>query len=126
MKKLIFSLAVSGILFLVFQSFILNPPQDPDFPAEVKEVLKTSCYDCHSNGSSNSKAPLALNFDKWNDYKSSKKISKLEAICEVIRENKMPPEKYLKGNPEKAVSDDQKELLCKWSEEESAKLMEGN
>jgi uncharacterized membrane protein len=126
MKKLIFSLAVSGILFLVLQSFIINPPQGPDFPADVKEVLKTSCYDCHSSSSSNNKAPLALNFDKWNDYKASKKISKLDAICEVTRENKMPPEKYLKGNPEKALSDDQKELLCKWSEEESAKLMEGN
>jgi cytochrome c5 len=126
MKKLILSIAVSGILFLVFQSFILNPPQDTDFPAGVKEVLKTSCNDCHSSGSSNQKAPLALNFDKWNDYKTSKKISKLESICEVIGENKMPPEKYLKGNPGKALSDEQKALVCKWSEEESTKLLGGN
>ncbi|MCP4313584.1 MAG: heme-binding domain-containing protein [Bacteroidetes bacterium] len=113
-------------LFLVFQSFISNPPPGPEFPAEIEEVLEKSCNVCHSKDASNKKSALALNFSKWDDYKLTKRISKLDEICEVIKEGSMPPEKYLKGNPEKALSDEQKELVCNWAEEESAKLMEGN
>jgi hypothetical protein len=126
MKKAIVLLVPATFLFFVFQSFIVNPQAGPEFPADVKEVLKTSCYDCHSKDASHKKGTLALNFDKWDDYKLTKRISKLDAICEVIEEGKMPPEKYLKGNPDKALSDDQKALICNWAEDESAKLMEGN
>lgn len=126
MKKSLVLLLPAAILFLVFQSFIFNSPAGPDFPADVKEVLKTSCYDCHSKDASKKKGTLALNFDKWDDYKVSKRISKLDAICEVIEEGKMPPAKYLKGNPEKAMSDEQKEMVCSWAEEGAEKLMGGN
>ena len=126
MKKMIFTLAVSGILLLVFQSFVFNANPDPGLPADVNDILKTSCYACHSNDASNKKAKIALNFDKWDDYKASKKVSKLDAICEVISKDKMPPEKYLKNDPGKALSDDQKVMLCKWTDEESEKLMGGD
>ncbi len=126
MKKLIFSIAVSGILLLVFQSFIFKPVPAADIPADVQVILKTSCYDCHSNDGSNKKATIALNFDKWDGFKDSKKVSKMEAICEVLKEGKMPPEKYLGRNPDKAPTDDQKKVVCNWAEETSAKLMEGN
>ena len=126
MKKLIVSLAVSAILLLVFQSFVSKTAPTPDIPSDVKEILKTSCYDCHSQESSNKKGKEALNFDKWDDYKDSKKISKLDAICEVISKDKMPPEKYLKNSPEKALSDDQKVAVCSWTDKEIEKLMGGN
>ncbi len=126
MKKAILLLVPGAFLFFVFQSFTFNPLAGPEFPADVKEVLKTSCYDCHSKDASNKKGKIALNFDKWDDYKLTKRISKLDAICEVIEEGKMPPEKYLKGNPEKVLSAELKELLCNWAEDESAKLMEVN
>lgn len=126
MKKVIVLLVPTAFLFFVFQSFIFNPQAGPEFPADVKEVLKTSCYDCHSKDASNKKGKLALNFDKWDDYKLTKRISKLDAICEVIEEGKMPPEKYLKGNPDKALSAELQELICNWAEDESAKLMEVN
>ena len=68
MKKLIVSLAVSAILLLVFQSFVFKTAPAPDIPADVKEILKASCYDCHSQESSNKKGKIALNFDKWDDF----------------------------------------------------------
>jgi len=126
MKKSLFVLVPGAVLFLVFQSFVFNFPTGSEFPDEVKEVLKSSCYDCHSKEASHKKGKLALNFDKWDDYKLTKRISKLDAICEVIEEGKMPPEKYLKGNPEKALTDEQKELICNWAEGEADNLMGGN
>ncbi len=126
MKKLVASLFVSGILLVAFQSFILKPGPGPDAPDEVKEILKNSCYGCHSNESSNKKSVGALNFDEFDGYKVTKKISKLDAIHEVITEGKMPPEKFLKGNPDKALSDDQGTLVGNWALEESEKLMKEN
>jgi len=126
MKKLIVSLVVFGILLLVFQSFIFNPVANPQIPTDVKQILETSCYSCHSNEASNDKAIDALNFDQWDGYKKTKQISKLESICEVVKEGKMPPEKYLDKNPGKAVSDAQMKLLCKWTDEASTKIMEGD
>ena len=126
MKKLIVSLAVSAILLLIFQSFVFKTAPALEIPADVKEILKTSCYDCHSQESSNKKAKDALNFDKWDDYKDSKKISKLDAICEVISKDEMPPEKHLEKYPEKVLSDDQKVTVCSWTDKEADKLMGGN
>ncbi|MDX2432039.1 MAG: heme-binding domain-containing protein [Bacteroides sp.] len=126
MKKLIGSLVVSGILLVAFQSFILKPDSNSGSQDEVKEILKNSCYGCHSNESSNKKGMEALNFDQFDGLKATKKISKLDAVNEVVTEGKMPPEKFLKGNPDKALSDEQKTLLGKWAVEESEKLMNGN
>jgi hypothetical protein len=126
MKKLIFSLAVSGILLLLFQSFIFNPAASSEPATDAKEIIETSCYTCHSNEASNEKAIDALNFDQWDGYKKTKQISKLESICEVVKEGKMPPEKHLAKNPDKALSDEQKKILCNWADETTTKLMEGN
>lgn len=126
MKKLMISIFVSGILLFVFQSFMIRSTPGLDMPDDVQEILKTSCYDCHTSASSNKKGKAALNFDKWDEYKDSKKVGKLDAICEVVSKDKMPPEKYLKNSPEKALSDDQKVLLCSWADKAANKLMEGN
>lgn len=126
MKKMIFSIAVAGLLLFVFQSFVFNQEESKAFPADVSEILKASCYDCHSHDGSSKKGKIALNFDKWDDYKDSKKISKLDAICEVISKDEMPPEKHLKNNPDKALTDDQKVVLCKWTDAEATKLLGGD
>lgn len=126
MKKLMISIFVSGILLFVFQSFMIRSAPGIEMPDNVKEILKNSCYDCHSAESSNSKAKIALNFDKWDGYKDSKKISKLDAICEVVAKDKMPPEKYLKKAPEKALTEEQEKIMCSWADKEANKLLEGN
>ncbi len=126
MKKLFIFLAASAIILMVFQSFMTKSAPGTEFPAEVKEILKTSCYDCHSDAATNKKAIEAVNFDKWNDMKATKQISKLDAVCEVISKDEMPPEKYLKNKPEHALSDAQKVTICSWADQEASKLMKGN
>lgn len=126
MKKLLIALSASVVILLVFQSFMAKSAPGAEFPAEVKEILKTSCYDCHSDASTNKKAIEAVNFDKWSDLKATKQISKLDAVCETISKDQMPPEKYLKNKPEHALSDEQKVIICSWADQEASKLMKGN
>ena len=126
MKKSIVLLVLTGILFLVFQAFVIKSAPALPIPEDVLGVLKTSCYDCHSNDASNQKAKIAMNFDKWEEFKVSKKISRLEDICALVEEGKMPPAKYLNNKPDRAVSGSQKALICDWTAKESASLLEGN
>ena len=126
MRKPIVFLVIIGVIFLVFQAFVTNSATPSPIPDDVLDVLKNSCFDCHSNAASGDKSKNALNFDEWDNYKVSKKISKLADICEFVGEGKMPPEKYLKNKPDNAPSDSQKTLICDWTRKESANLMEGN
>jgi cytochrome c5 len=125
MKKTVAILILAIGAGFVLQAFKSNPAPGPGIPDDVKEVLKASCYDCHSNDASGKKSKIALNFDKWEGYKLTKKISKLEDICTLVGENKMPPEKYLKSNPDGALSDDQIKLICDWTGKASEELMVG-
>ena len=101
-------------------------PQDKltiDFPEDVTAILERSCFDCHTNDASNFKAKGKLNFSKWDEYKPSKKISKLGAICEEITDGKMPTKKYKNKYPDKSLSKEEIDLICNWADEESKKLL---
>ena len=110
---------------LALLAFRPGPANGPEIPDEVNQVLKHSCFDCHSNSAKKKVPKAALNFDKWDSYKATKKISKLDGICKTVENNKMPPEKYVNDNPGKALSADQKRVLCEWAKKESESLMEG-
>lgn len=130
-KTMIYSIALlTASLAFMASSFKANinsvPLQEEvkaDFPDDVSEIFKTSCFDCHSDEASNLKAKTKLNFSKWSDLSDSKKIGKMENIDEVLKKDDMPPGKYLAKYPDHALSKEQKELVIKWIAEESAKLM---
>jgi len=96
----------------------------PGFPEEIMEIVVHSCYDCHTGESGNQKAKDALDFLKWNEYKTAKKIQLLNKIQEVLTEEEMPPEKYLNSNPEIKLSEEQLETMTKWTEEEIDRMLE--
>ena len=98
-----------------------DPPAD--FPKKVSGILSNSCYDCHTTGAKAQKAVDALDFNKWEEYKLTKKISLLTKICEVVEKGDMPPGKYLKQNPEKALSASDVKTICNWTKKESEKLI---
>lgn len=125
MKKTAIFLAFTGLALVFLQARSPEESSTSMAGEEVKAVLKTSCYDCHSNGASSDKSKDALNFDEWDSYKTTKKISKLSDIAEVVEEGEMPPGKYLKKNPAAALDKDQKKLLIDWAEEEGEKLLGG-
>ena len=101
------------------------PPPEPqaDFPKKVSGILTSSCYDCHTTGSKAEKAVEALDFKKWEEYKLTKKISLLTKICEITEKGDMPPGKYLKQHPEKALSASDIKTICNWTRKESEKLI---
>lgn len=103
-----------------------NPPQEqvaPVFPDEVQKILETSCFDCHTDAASNVKSKSKLNFSKWSELSDAKKIGKMEDMNEEVTESNMPPEKYLEKYPEKALKQEHKEIISKWVNETSSKLM---
>ena len=124
-KQLVLFLAI-GILFLFFQSFSPDLPSEGVFPDEITSILKTSCYDCHTAGSSIEKALNAMNLSNWDGYRTTKQIGLLSDIAEMVEERKMPPGKYLENKPEAKLTDKQIQLLSEWTQQEAEKLMQGN
>lgn len=123
-KVILIVLAVGGIILL--QSIILKNRGDLNPPEDVQQILVSSCYDCHSSAGTNDDAKKAVNFEEWDGYRLTKKISILDEITEVIEEDKMPPGKYLESKPDRKLETAQKELILKWAEETSKALLEGN
>lgn len=130
MKKLLFflTLSASALLFMNFNSPIKevgitsSAPAAIEIPDNVQAIIDNSCYGCHSSESKNLKGKKKLDFDKLNDIKTYKAIGKLTDIAETVTENDMPPKKFLKKYPEKALTDEQKELLAKWAGEAAKSL----
>lgn len=108
-----------------------NITSDSPRNAEVIAILKSSCWDCHSNQTVypwyNKIAPISwylarhinngkkhLNFDNWNVYDRAKQIHKSEEIIEVIEENEMPLYSYTLLHPEAKLSEEQKAILIQY------------
>jgi hypothetical protein len=134
-KQILYSIAIC-VTFLAIMAFTIpvnifsgnqvNPPQEKvvsPFPENVAKVLETSCYDCHGETSSNAKALGKLDFSKWNDLKASQKVGKMQDIIDVVKKGDMPPAKYVTHYPDRAPTQEQKDIVIKWANEESDKLM---
>ncbi len=100
-------------------------------PAEVKEILQTSCFDCHSN---NTKYPwyaevqpfswfLAnhvkegkenLNFDEFATYSSEDQLDYFEDIEEVITEKEMPLKSYTFRHRDAIMTEAKTALIIQW------------
>lgn len=136
MKKLIIS---SIVLFASVFAFIalnfpatgasgnqLNPPQEKvvsPFPENVVKIFQNCCFDCHGEASSNEKALAKMDLSKWNDLSSAKKVGKLQDIEDILKKGDMPPAKYAAKYPDRAPSQEQKDIIIKWAEQESNKLL---
>jgi hypothetical protein len=100
-------------------------------PENVKNILKASCYDCHSNNTyypwySNiqpigvwmqfhvDEGKLELNFSEFASYDKKKQDKKLEEIIEEIKINKMPLPSYVKMHKEAKLTQDEKYILTDW------------
>ncbi len=103
-------------------------------PPKVKSILKTSCYDCHSNNTiypSYSKLQpvkwwLAdhvnsgkrhLNFDEFNSYSREKKLEKLDEIVETVKEGEMPLASYMVIHQDAKLSASDQAEIEKWINE---------
>ncbi len=84
------------------------------FPAEVHSVLKKSCFDCHSDEAKKILSKSKLNFDKLDELSEVKMIATLKKVEREIKEDKMPPKKYIQKNPEKNMTEDEKTMIFEW------------
>ena len=111
----------SGIALAVFlvvaQAFRIdksNPAVEADVnaPIPVKQLMKRSCYGCHSNETVwpwySNIAPASwltaydvhhgraeLNFSSWGKYDATQRLKKLKEISDEIVEGDMPPIYYV-------------------------------
>lgn len=133
LKKILIALAVIvvGIQFIPVDRS--NPPvtQEIDAPANVKSILKTSCYDCHSNetdwpwysyvapvsflvASDVQNARKRVNFSEWDKYDDEKKEKKKGAILDDVEEGEMPLPKYLIMHPGAEMNSEKIKVLKDW------------
>jgi hypothetical protein len=101
-------------------------------PANVSGILKTSCYDCHSNNThypwysfiqpggwlmashiKNGKA--MLNFSQFGDLSNRKQQSKLQGIINQVKDGEMPITSYKIIHRNAVLAPVQKTILINWA-----------
>lgn len=123
MKKILGILSAMLMLAIVF-SLILSPfnlssqkksqSANAAIPEKVMNVLKVSCYSCHSDKGSGL-APGALNLDQWDTYPLKKQIKKASAMCREITNGTMPPTKFVAQNPAAKLNAEKSKIVCDWA-----------
>jgi hypothetical protein len=142
MKNILYLLVV---LLVIIQFIPANLPElttnnpndllvnNPDIPEDVKLILKTSCYDCHSNETYypwySNVAPISflvsrdtkvgreeLNFSDWTSYKKSDMAGILDGISEEVSEEEMPMKIYTIIHQDASLSDQEKEIIVDWAD----------
>jgi hypothetical protein len=129
-------LIVLGVIIVAIQFIPVdrsNPPitLEIDAPANVLSILKTSCYDCHSNETNwpwySYVAPVSflisgdvengrkrVNFSEWDKYDEKKKEKKMGAMIEEIEAGGMPLSKYLIIHPQAELDPEKIRILKDW------------
>jgi hypothetical protein len=136
------------ILLQFFQPEQNSAPLDPKLdmltlaspPEHIAELIRNACYDCHSNQTVypwyNRISPVSLylnkhirkgkedlDFSKYGQLDKADKIGALADFCDALDAGTMPLQSYLLIHKHARLSQDEREALCTWSEEEALKMM---
>ena len=99
-------------------------------PYNIQNILKNSCYDCHSNNTNypwyNKIQPVSwllenhikegkkeLNFSEFGTYSKRRQKSKLKAVINQIRDDEMPLYSYTLIHKDSKLSASDKEVITK-------------
>ncbi len=133
-----------GILGLLIIAPILHSPQNLSndlsndiskkfpVPDTIRQILKISCNDCHSNLTVYpwytkvqpfgwwiqhhiDEGKRELNFNEFSSYSISRQFHKLEKIKEEMQEHGMPLTSYTLIHKNAKLNEGQNELLIKWA-----------
>ena len=144
MKKIIKNILLALVVLLVLVQFYPRAKKNNDLtavndlatvhvvPADVMGILKTSCYDCHSNNTvypwySNIQpgswwlndhiveGKRELNFSEFATYRLARQYKKLDEIINQIKEDEMPLQSYTLIHRNAKLSKEQKLLVSSWS-----------
>ncbi len=140
MRKILLNTVYYGLIGFALIQFIpvnrTNPPVNASenfvevlkTPKEVRALLRTSCYDCHSNETvypdiafvapiswsikhNINKARTHLNFSTWNAANRDLKTDRLENSIEVVKSSKMPIAGYTAQHPKAKLDPRERKLL---------------
>ena len=135
-------------IFLIFVAIQFIRPQknlsqetSPDdifahYPApdSIISLIKTACYNCHSNNSVYpwyaEIQPLAwwlnhhiaegkgeLNFSDFAAFNQRFKSHKLDEVMDEVKDGKMPLKSYLLTHPEARLTHEQRVAIVKWADD---------
>jgi len=138
------------ILFIIAQFFqpeknngVADTPTDVTHyvtvPADVMQVLRTSCYDCHSNKTQYpwysqitpgnfwlanhiSDGKKVLNFSEFGSLSQRKMRSKLSSVAEQVQKREMPLQSYLFIHRNARLSDSQIKMVTNWADSAKQEL----
>ena len=105
--------------------------QHYDVPENIQNILKTSCYDCHSNNTNYpwyskiqpvkwwlanhvNEGKEKLNFDEFYSYSTKRKLHKLDEVIETIKDNEMPLKSYMLIHGDAKLTVNDKSELEAW------------
>ena len=144
-KPLLVVVATFAVIFLLIQLFPISLPANiqpnpsdivlnGQANIEVGKILRTSCYDCHSNEVRypwySQIAPISwlvahdveegreeLNFSIWMEYDEKRMIRKLEEIAEEVEDGEMPLGVYSSIHSQASIDAAELEILKSWTRE---------
>lgn len=138
MKRILYLLFAVFLFFQLFPVSRENPPVTSEIVTsqEVKNILKRSCYDCHSNETiwpaysyvfpvsylvTNhvTEGREELNFSEFGNLPERKQNKKIYEVWEQVEEGEMPPKNYLLLHPSARLSEKDKEVLKNWANQSS-------
>lgn len=146
-------LAIIFIVFIVMQFFqptlpevVTDNPKDlllnnSDIDENIESILRTSCYDCHSNETQYpwysaispssilvahdiQEAREELNFSNWESLSKVEKASVLDDISTAVGEGEMPMQIYTLIHWNSSLSESERQLIVNWADEYAEKLFE--
>jgi hypothetical protein len=135
--KIILKYLIGTFVLIQLIQVNIDIPKDTDksleikAPVQIMNILKNSCYDCHSNNIIlpwySKIAPFSwsiarhidlgrkwVNFSIWNSYNQKQKDKKLEEIYKAVY-YAMPLQSYLKMHPKAHLNKSQRKILRQWT-----------
>ena len=135
------------IIFFLFVIIQFVPAGKPDtipenendliynnhIPESIVNILKTSCYDCHSNETSfpwySHVAPVSwlvnrdvikgreeLNFSEWESQSKMDKAKNIDKIINEVKGGKMPMRIYILMHSEAKLNEDARQQFADWAD----------
>jgi hypothetical protein len=136
------------IILQFFQPEPNNAPTDPELdmlkvlaaPQPKADLIRKACYDCHSNQTVypwySKVSPISLylnkhimkgkeglNCSEFGLLDKADKIGALADFCDVLDAGTMPLQSYTLIHKDARLTQEERDALCVWTEEEALKVM---